>query len=132
MRAEDLSTELYFKTSRSGGKGGQHVNKVETRVELYFNIAASRLLTGEEKARLFSRLKHKINDRGELRMSYSRERSQLANKKKLILMFYELIEKSLAVNKKRIPTKKPRAVDEKRLKDKRKRSEIKKNRQLPY
>src|SRR6185436_6646572 len=94
-----LHSEFRFKAVRSSGKGGQHVNKVSTSVELYFNIHESRLLDDKQKEEIFSKLKNRINSEGVLSLVSQSERSQLANKKKVIKRFDELIAK--AVEKKK-------------------------------
>lgn len=126
----DFLPELIFRTSRSGGKGGQHVNKVETRVELWFYVDGSALLTHEEKQLIRLRLKSRINAEGCLRLSNSTERSQLKNKKALIEKFYETIEKALIRPKIRKETKPGKRAVEKRLKTKRERAEKKERRKF--
>jgi ribosome-associated protein len=126
VRNTDFSNDWYFITSRSSGKGGQHVNKVSTKAELRFNIDESGLLTDEEKERIFKKLKNKINKYGELIISSENERSQLLNKRRAIEKFYDLLEKALKKRKRRLFTKKPQKADEKRLKEKKRHSEKKK------
>lgn len=115
----DFIKEIVFQTSRSSGKGGQHVNKVETKVELRFNIKNSDLLNEEEKGRLLNNLSNRINKEGVLILSSDAKRSQLANKKSVIIRFNELIEEGLKVPKERIPIKPSKKLKEKRLRDKR-------------
>ena len=118
----DFESELVFRTSRSGGSGGQHVNKVETKVELNFDVLNSALLSEEQKGKLNDKLKNRINKNGILLISSESERSQLANKKKVIARFYELLKECLKEQKKRVPTKPSRASKEKRLRKKKARS----------
>ena len=111
--------ELVFTSSRSSGPGGQHVNKVSTKVELRFHIPNSGLLNDEEKDILLIKLKNKINSEGELIIVSQDERSQYKNKKKAIEKFYELLQRALTPPKKRKPTKPTQASKEKRLEKKR-------------
>ncbi len=121
-----LQTEVTYKTSRSGGKGGQNVNKVSTKVELDFDVKNSELLTDEQKEVILIKLESKISKEGILQIVSQTERSQLKNKKVVLAKFYELLEQAFHVKKKRTPTRVPRSVIEKRLKDKKRNSEIKK------
>ena len=122
--------ELNFKTSRSSGSGGQNVNKVSTKVELRFNVVNSLLLTDDEKDRVLEKLKNRISSEGILIISSDTERTQLRNKKKVIEIFLELLEKSLKKPKKRIKTKPSRASKEKRLKEKKIKSDKKQSRKI--
>lgn len=125
----DLSSEFTFQASRSSGPGGQNVNKVNSKVELRFNIAASSLLTDEQKEILLSKLSTKINADGFLVIVSQRDSSQLSNKEDVIRKAYQLIEKALRPVKKRKSTKPTRGSIEKRLTEKRIKSDIKQNRQ---
>ncbi|MES2629694.1 MAG: alternative ribosome rescue aminoacyl-tRNA hydrolase ArfB [Bacteroidota bacterium] len=125
MNPADLFPELTFKTSRSGGAGGQNVNKVSTKVEIGFDIAASAVLTDEEKQRLLEKLGSKLTTEGILKMVSQSERTQLGNKKVVLEKFSELITKSLTVQKKRKPTKISKAAKERRLESKKRDSSIK-------
>lgn len=125
---KDVSAEITFKTARSGGKGGQNVNKVETMVEGYWFVAGSALFTAEEKERISQKLVNKINAEGFLLVKSQTERSQLGNKQQVIEKMNLLIDKALVVAKKRKPTKIPKAVKQKRLDSKKQKGEVKSNR----
>lgn len=125
---EELIKEVLVKTSRSGGKGGQHVNKVSSKVELVFNIAGSSFFTEAEKALLHERLAARLDAEGNLHIVAQEDRSQLLNKQRAVLKLGNLLSKSLQVQKKRKPTQVPKAIIEKRLQNKAAKSEKKRNR----
>lgn len=125
IREIDFSSELTFKTSRSSGKGGQHVNKTESRVELFFDVAKSQILTEEQKQKLFEIIPNRISQDGVLHIAADPDRSQLVNKKTVIEKFFQLLEKALKPQKKRKPSKPSKAAKEKRIQTKKKRSEKK-------
>jgi len=128
---DEIIKELSFSTARSGGSGGQHVNKVETKVTLYFNIEKSNFLTVEQKSLLQTKLKNRLTKSSTLSMYSQATRSQLKNKERVIQNFIRLIKQSLHVPKKRIPTKVSKAVKAKILDHKKRRSAVKKMRKKP-
>jgi ribosome-associated protein len=121
----NFDSEFNFKTSRSSGPGGQHVNKVSSKVELRFDIRHSQILTDEEKEIIQKKLSHRLTSKGTLIIIAQLERSQLRNKQIAIEKFYEMLSKALQPVKKRKPTKPTRASKEERLENKRKSSEKK-------
>ncbi|KGO89782.1 alternative ribosome rescue aminoacyl-tRNA hydrolase ArfB [Flavobacterium suncheonense] len=131
MNKEVLHNELRFKAIRSGGAGGQHVNKVSSKVVLSFDLNASQAFSAEEKERLYSVLASKLSKEGFLLLSCDESRSQFKNKALVIARFLQLIETALQVPKSRKATKIPKAVIEKRLKAKRSQSALKETRQKP-
>ena len=108
----NFESEFKFRTSRSSGAGGQHINTTETKVELIFQVDASHLLTEEEKERFKKMWANKINEEGEFKINSSTHRSQSGNKELVIKKFYTMLAKALKKQKKRIETKMPDEVKE--------------------
>ncbi len=115
---QELLKEITFRTSRSGGKGGQHVNKVSSKVELNINIKSSSYFTDQEKELLIIKLCNRINSEGVLQVVTEEERSQLRNKEKSLDKLIVLLKKALYKPKPRKLSKPKRSAIEKRLKSK--------------
>lgn len=124
-----ILAECSFKTARSGGAGGQHVNKVETKAIIIFNVETTNIFSAEEKELIITKLKNKINNEGELIVMAQTYKSQIKNKELAKEKIIYLLENALKVPKKRKPTKISKAAKEKRLKLKKTKSEHKQNRQ---
>jgi ribosome-associated protein len=120
--------ELVFTAARSGGPGGQNVNKVNTRVTLLFDVDGSSSLSAEQRAVLHQRLSGRISKDGVLRVVSQRHRTQLANRETAVRRFVELLRGALAEAPQRIPVTVPEQVNEKRLEEKRRRSRVKRER----
>lgn len=120
--------ELTFTTSRSGGPGGQNVNKVDTRVTLLFDVAGSPSLSEEQRALIRERLSGRINKEGVLRVVSSRHRTQFANREAAQRRFVELLQQALMPDKDRIRVPVPAAAKERRLQAKRHRKRVKRER----
>jgi len=129
--ADELLKEVEFSTSRSSGKGGQHVNTTETRVELTFDILISQSLTESQKELLMAVLSQRLKGGSKIRMYSQKERSQALNKADVINRFLLLIAKSLQPLRKRISTRAGKAVKEKRLRLKKVNSMRKELRKYP-
>jgi ribosome-associated protein len=118
MNQAGLIKECKYNFARSGGKGGQNVNKVSTKVELYFDVLSSRILTDTEKQMVFKKAGNKINAEGLLQITNETDRTQLANKEKAQKKFLKVIEMALKPEVKRIKTVAPAIVNEKRIQEK--------------
>jgi len=118
-------SEYTIKAVRSGGAGGQHVNKVSSRIELYWNFRNSEVLNDEQKKRIAEKMQSRISDDGLLRVTEDSSRSQHGNREAVVKKLHKLIAAALKVNKKRVPTKISAAAKRKRLESKKKRAEVK-------
>lgn len=125
MMKIDITSEIAFQTARSGGKGGQNVNKVETMVEGRWQVASSNLFSEEQKLRIQEKLANRITADGNLLVKSQESRSQLENKGIVIEKMNELIAKALIRKKARMATKPSKAAIEKRIEGKKKKSENK-------
>ncbi|MGC6431938.1 MAG: alternative ribosome rescue aminoacyl-tRNA hydrolase ArfB [Jejuia sp.] len=126
-----LIKELTFKAVRSSGSGGQHVNKVSSKVDLYFNLELSTVFNEDEKSKLRDFFQNRLTKENILVLQCSDSRSQHRNKNLVIRRFLDLIRLAFEEEKERIPTKTPKSVIRKRLKNKRYQSEKKTNRKKP-
>ncbi len=128
MNLEQLKKEVKYKSARSSGSGGQHVNKVETKIDLLFDIASSEALSDAEKERLHKNLPTRISKEGILKLSAQDKRSQLRNKELAWDRFAELIRNAVKQPKRRKKVRPLVSAREKRLSAKRLRGEVKANR----
>lgn len=128
VRNRGFEAELEFKFSRSSGKGGQHINKTESRVSLFFKPQDSSLLSKNEKDTLLSKWKDKLSNEGFLQLDAEETRSQYKNKQIVLERFFELLEKALLKKKIRKATKPSKKSVQNRLKEKKKLAEKKQTR----
>lgn len=131
LNKELILSELQFKAVRSSGAGGQNVNKVASKVVLFFNLKGSQAISEEEKALLEVKLATRLTNDAVLILSCDEDRSQLKNKAIVIKRFLDVITAALVIPKIRKATKIPKSVVKKRIKEKKCLSEIKKNRRKP-
>jgi ribosome-associated protein len=131
LTERNFSPEFNFQASRSRGAGGQNVNKVNSRVELFFHVENSQCLSDEEKARILEKLKNRISGEGYLLISCETERSQFRNKELCVEKFFEILTQALKVQKKRVGTKPTFASRKKRIVEKKLRSDKKTFRKKP-
>jgi len=131
LTERNFSPEFNFQASRSRGAGGQNVNKVNSRVELFFHVENSQCLSDEEKVRILEKLKNRISGEGYLLISCETERSQYRNKELCVEKFFEILTQALKVQKKRVGTKPTFASRKKRIVEKKLRSDKKTFRKKP-
>jgi ribosome-associated protein len=123
--------ELTITASRSSGPGGQHVNKVSTRILLEFDVDGSPSLTPTQKRRIHQHLATRITVDGRLRIRCQRHRSQSANRREVVERFVALLQEALKPRTRRVKTRIPRTQKTRRLDSKRKRGEQKRRRRRP-
>jgi ribosome-associated protein len=125
------SDEIVLRFSPSGGPGGQHANRSSTRVDLSWNVDASRALGPRQRARIKGHLRNRLDSSGTLRLSSDKHRSQTRNREEVRARLARLVSEALRPRRSRIATTPSRAAEERRLRSKRRRSDIKKLRRTP-
>jgi ribosome-associated protein len=130
MTMINVASEINFQTTRSGGKGGQNVNKVETAVIGNWHVDSSSFFSAEQKQLLKEKLSNRINSEGYLWVKSQIHRTQLSNKDEVVKKINELLQKALEKKKARIATKVSKASKERRLESKKRKAEIKAGRQF--
>lgn len=123
--------ELRLTATRSSGPGGQHVNKVSTRIVLEFDLAASPSLSSAQKRRIRERLGTRISEKGRMRLSCQRHRSQAANRREVVERFANLLREALKPRRRRVRTRIPADERRRRLEQKRRRAQLKRQRKPP-
>ncbi|MBS4041165.1 MAG: aminoacyl-tRNA hydrolase [Flavobacteriales bacterium] len=132
MNFEAILKEVTFTAVRSSGAGGQHVNKVSSKIQLRWEVSKSSCFSEVEKERILLKVASLINEEGVLRISSQNSRSQFSNKKDAIQKFFTILENAFKEPKKRVATKVPKAVKEKRLQSKKRISELKNSRKKNF
>jgi ribosome-associated protein len=125
LNFKNIFSEVEYKTSRSGGPGGQNVNKTETKVELRWNLYTSAAISEDDRGKLISKLKNKIDLEGNISVTSSRTRSQLTNKEDAQQKFKKLLIKAMTPQKKRIASKPTKGSIKRRIESKKKIGETK-------
>jgi ribosome-associated protein len=123
--------EITLRFSPSGGPGGQHANRSSTRVDLSWNVDASRVLGPRQRARIRGHLRNRLDSSGTLRLSSDKHRSQTRNREEVLARLARLVSEALQPRRARVATTPSQAAKERRLRSKRRRSEIKKLRRAP-
>lgn len=131
MNTDQITTELEYKASRSGGPGGQHANKVASKVEVSFDIENSLGLTDDEKQLLLTNLSSKLTNNNTLILKCEDTRSQHKNKEIVTQRLFDFLEEGLVIPKKRKRTKPPKSSDNNRLEQKKQLAQKKELRKKP-
>jgi ribosome-associated protein len=126
------SSELEFNFTTSGGPGGQHANKVSTRAEVRWNVDRSTVLGPRQRDRIRSKLRHRIDANGNLRLASDAQRSQMRNREDVRKRLARLVAEALIPPKKRVSTKPSRTAVERRLQEKKRRGDLKRQRRASF